>query len=260
MRVEIAEQHRRGANDTSGRRAPVGACRHVLGEGALGGACRGILLLLHHQSGYLLARIERKQLQVRLHVPIVHVHPELVELVRRGERGVQVNRSGFGLAELLARGRRDERRDQAVRVAVLDPADQLHARRDVPPLVAATHLQGAAALPVQMQEIERLEQHVAEFGVRQTALEAGLHRFLLEHQVDGEVLADVPQKVDQGQRREPLGVVEHERTAGAGADLEKARHLIAHAAQVLAQLLPREQRPLAALAGGITDEAGATTH
>src|SRR5881397_3207640 len=91
----------------------------------------------------------------------------------------------------------------------LDPAltspDEIDAGSDVPPLIAAAHLDGAALAPEQVQEIVRLEQHVAELGVRDARVEPRLHRLLLEHHVHAEVLADVAQEVHEALLPEPFG-------------------------------------------------------
>jgi len=47
-----------------------------------------------------------------------------------------------------------------------------------------------------------------------------LHRFLLEHHVDREVLADVAQKIDEMLFDEPFRVVEHQSRGLAGAELQ----------------------------------------
>ena len=74
------------------------------------------------------------------------------------------------------------------------------------------------------------------------------------------MLADVAQKVDEAFLDEPVGVVQHLGVAVARIEVEKAAHLIALALQVLADLLLREQRALAALPAGITDQSGAAAH
>ena len=46
---------------------------------------------------------EREELQIAHGVAIVDVEPELIELVRRRQRGIEPHRAAFGLAELRAR-------------------------------------------------------------------------------------------------------------------------------------------------------------
>ena len=74
------------------------------------------------------------------------------------------------------------------------------------------------------------------------------------------MLPDVAQKVDQSLRAEPFRIVEQDGGGGPGAELEKARHLIALVLQVVTDLFFRKQRPLACFAGWIADQSGATTH
>ena len=88
----------------------------------------------------------------------------------------------------------------AVRGRVLDPPDQLQPGGDVAPLIGAAHLELDAELPMELQEVGRLEEHVAELGVRQAGLEPVLDRILGQHVRDREVLADVAQEVEQAER------------------------------------------------------------
>src|SRR5205814_968005 len=129
-------------------------------------------------------------------------------------------------------------------------------RGDVAPLVTASHLDGAAPVAEQVQEVVRLQQHVAEFGVGNARVEPRFHRLLLQHDVHAEVLSHIAQEVDEGLLDEPIGVVEDEGLRRS-VEVEEPRHLVALALQMLADLLLREQRPLAALAARIADQAGA---
>ncbi len=53
--------------------------------------------------------------------------------------------------------------------------DEFRAGRDVAPLVTAPHLQLTAVVPVQVQEVVSLEQHVAELGEGDPGLHPALH-------------------------------------------------------------------------------------
>src|SRR5437667_5842164 len=55
------------------------------------------------------------------------------------------------------------------------------------------------------------------------------------------MLPDVAQKVDQSLRAEPFRIVEQDGGGGPGAELEKARHLIALVLQVLTDLFFRSE-------------------
>src|SRR5438552_16881963 len=99
----------------------------------------------------LISGLEREQLEVALDVGVVGVHPELVQLVRRRERGLEPERARLALAELGAGRRGDEWGDQAVRFSPpFHPPDEIDAGGDVPPLIAAAHLDGAALAPEQV--------------------------------------------------------------------------------------------------------------
>src|SRR6266545_4900630 len=100
--------------------------------------------------------------------------------------------------------------------------------------VAAADLERALALAKQVQEVVGLEQHVAELGERQPRIESRLHRLLLQHDVHGEVLADVAQEVDHALLDQPLGIVQQQCGRGTGAEFQKPRGLVAHAMHVLA--------------------------
>ena len=106
----------------------------------------------------------------------------------------------------------------------LAPADQLDARGDVAPLVAAAHLQLAALGPIEVPEVVGLDEHVAELGEADPGLHPAPHRLLLQHVAEGEVLAGVAQEIDQAEVPEPVGVVAQ--PGGVGAlEGEKPREL-----------------------------------
>ena len=132
----------------------------------------------------LRARHEREETEEAPRVPVVGVHPVLVEAVGTRDLRVEVHRPRFRLPELRAARRRHQRQRQRVRLVPVHRPDQLDPRGDVPPLVAAADLQRAPLAPVQLQVVVRLQQHVAELGVRDAALQPRLHRVLLQHVVD----------------------------------------------------------------------------
>ena len=117
---------------------------HLAGQHPLRLAPAGLRRVLGHRGGDPVEREEGEQLEVALDVAVVGIEPELVEVVGAGALGVEPDVAGLALAELGARGGRDERKDQAVHLPALALAHQLSARGDVAPLVAAAHLQLAA--------------------------------------------------------------------------------------------------------------------
>ena len=63
----------------------------------------------------------------------------------------------------------------------------------------------------QLEEVVRLEQHIAEFGIGDAgtlALKPGPHEVPLDHGVDREVLADVAEKRDGTEVSGPIHVVD----------------------------------------------------
>ena len=72
-------------------------------------------------------------------------------------------------------------------------------------------LQRDAVVAVEVEEVQRLEQHVAELRVADPRFEPALHDVARQHPVDREVLADVAQEVDRRQARGPVVVVDHRR-------------------------------------------------
>ncbi len=147
-------------------------------------------------------------------------------------------------------------------------SDEIGAGGDVAPLVGAADLKGAAAFLEQMQEVVRLDQHVAELGVAETGFlpfEAGFHGVLLHHHVDAEGLADIAQKVEERPGLHPVGVVDDRYFVGPlvdalGADgegaVEDSTNLRADAGEVPLDRVVVEEVALLALSGWITDEPG----
>ena len=148
------------------------------------------------------------------------------------------------------------------------PPREIDPRRDVAPLIAAARLQLAAVAIEQMDEVVRLQQHVAEFGVAHSRLgvplvaaaEPTLHRVLGQHHVHREVLADVPEEFEIGPRPGPLEVVHQQRPRPALLEVDELLHLPLHAVDVELQLLFAEQIPLGALAARIADHPCRPAH
>lgn len=143
--------------------------------------------------------------------------------------------AGLGLAELPAVGLGDEGRgdDEGVLtlglIGVLGGmglSDEVGAGGHVAPLVAPAELDGDAEGLVEVEEVVGLEDHVTELGVTDALIavvEAIADRVLLDHRVDGEVLADVTQGVEVGEFQEPVGVVDEDRgVLGRGREVDKA--------------------------------------
>ena len=113
----------------------------------------------------------------------------------------------------------------------------------------------------QMQEVVGLQQHVAELGEGDPLtlpIQAGLHRLLRHHLIDGEVLPDVPEELEERHGSQPVGVVEQEclRVAGAGAEVEESAQLPSDPLEVGSQIRLGQQRPFLRLAARVADEPG----
>ena len=151
----------------------------------------GVLL---HQQTNLLQGQERVELQQPFHVPVVRVHPELIELVRRRALRVEPHRSCFRLAELRARRREQEGLRQAEGLAAARLSDVLRPRQQVPLLVVSPHLQLAAVVIVEVLEVDGLQEHVGELRVGYPllrVLKPALDVLPGDEVVDGEVLPHV---------------------------------------------------------------------
>ncbi len=136
------------------------------------------------------------------------------------------------------------------------PPVELDARDDVAPLVRSTHLQGAPVLTTQLHVVVGLEQHVAEFGVRDAvALEPASDGVAREHDVDGEVLADIAEEVDDAEGGGPVGVVHDDRAGRGIVEVDEPLELPTDAFGPLGDRVRRVHGPLPHLAR-VADHAG----
>src|SRR5690348_2526377 len=137
-------------------------------------------------------------------------------------------------------------------------ANEIDARQEIPPLVVAARLHRTVEMVEEMQEVDRLEDHVAELGVRDalgTVFQPRAHGLLGDHHIDGEVLADVAQVLDQRHLAEPVGVVHHHRAVLA-LEREKRFELAANQLGVRVYLLSAEQHALLRFEAGVADHPG----
>ena len=94
----------------------------------------------------------------------------------------------------------------------MQAAGQVDTGSDVTPLVGAADFQNRAVAFVQFGEVVALQQGVGELGegnAHIVAPDALFDGFLVQHSVDGEMLADVAQEVEAVHFAEPVGVVRH---------------------------------------------------
>ena len=134
-------------------------------------------------------------------------------------------------------------------------AHQVQAGGDVAPLVGPADLQRAVVPAGQLEEVHRLQQHVAELGEADPAgTDAGAHRFLAEHGADRKVLADVTQEVEDGQSARPVQVVDE--LGAAGPEVEKALQLLGLPLDALGYQLGCGELALARPPARVTDQPG----
>jgi hypothetical protein len=129
-------------------------------------------------------------------------------------------------------------------------------------LVGAAHLQFAAEVPGQLNEIIGLQHDVVEFEERKrlVAVEAQLDAVLGQHAVDREVAADIAQQRDVAQFVEPIGVVDHDRVARPLAETHEIGEDLADPLHVMGDLAVVEQAARFVLARGIADPGRAAAH
>ena len=207
------------------------------------------------QAAHLVHGQEGEQPQEALHVLVTHVAPILVELKGRGARGIQPQGALFGLAHLLAVVRHDELAGEGEGVLVLLAADEVRAGEHVAPLVVPAHLQAAAVVFEQLEEVIALHEHVVEFQERQARFHAALVAFGGQHAVDAEQGADLAQKIHIVEVQQPVAVIDHDGLAFA--EIQEAGELLLDAADVFADGFAAHHLAHVALAAGIADHGGA---
>ena len=141
-------------------------------------------------------------------------------------------------------------------------AGQLGTGSDVAPLIRAADLQHAVVAAVQLGEVVALQQRVGEFGVGNAlaiAIDTLLHRFLFDHGIHREVLADVAQEFQRAHAGEPVVVVGHDGRVGA-FEIEEGRDLAANLVDPAGDDFGRVELALGSLETGVANHAGGTAH
>ncbi len=234
--------------------------RRLRGEDLLSLVDLGILE--RGELGDLAHRQEREQLQEPLDVGVLGVAPELPVVVGRQVVLVEPHGAGGGLAHLSAGRRGQQGTGERIELMRAHAPAEIHAHDDVAPLVGAAHLQVAGIAPCELDEVVALQQHVVELDERQLLLtvEAQLRRIHRQHSVDREMAADVTQELDVVQRRQPLGIVDHDGLARAVAERQEPRKHALDRILVRVDGLDGKNAPRLVAARGIADARGAAAH
>ena len=183
----------------------------------------------------------------------------MVKLVNAGARGIEPHGAGFGLAELSAVGVGDERESEAVNGFGKFTAREVDSGGDVAPLIAAADLQVAVVRLFEVKEIERLQKHIRKFGVTDAdvaVFHAGADAFFGDHCVDGEMLADVAQEIEQRDGVRPVGIVEQLGGVFGGLKIEELGELHLHRGDVGGEQFGRKQIALGGFATRIANGTG----
>jgi len=207
------------------------------------------------RSGGLVTTLNTRRLLVR-------VDPVLVKAVNARAFWIQPDGAGLGLAEFGAIGVGDERQREAEnRFRQLLPR-QLDSRGDIPPLIAAADLQFTIHVPRQHHEIERLQEHVTEFGVTDAALaifHARANAFLGHHLVHGKMLPDITQEFEEQDALGPGRIVHQARRVLPGLKIQQPGQLDFYTGDIAIQDFFGQQLALLRLATGIADASGRAT-
>ena len=169
---------------------------------------------------------------------------------------VQPDGALLRLAHLLALARREQGKRHRKGRLLLLAADEVGARQNVAPLVVAAQLELAAVLAEEHQKVIRLHEHIVEFEEGEPLLHAGTVALRREHLVDGEIRADLAQKVDVIEVEEPVGIVDDD-GAVLALETDEARHLLLEAFDVIFDGLARHHGAHIGAAGGVADHARA---
>jgi hypothetical protein len=214
------------------------------------------------ESADLVERQFGEEAQEPADIGVFGVAPKLPVIEGAQPLRIEPDRALRGLAHLGAGGGGDERRRQSEQAPAVGTACQIDPGDDIAPLVRAAHLQLAAEAPRQLQKIVGLQNEVVEFekAERLVAVEPEAHAVLRQHAVDREMAADIAQEWDVMQLVQPVGVVDHDRVAGAVAEMQVVGEDLADAGHVMGNRRIVEQLAGLVLAGGIADTRGAASH
>src|SRR3989344_6565327 len=157
------------------------------------------LVHMHHRIDLGFWR-ERHLEETLFYHTVFHIDPELKEIEKGCLFSIEPHRSLLAFAEFFARRFIDQEwPSEGKNGLFFDAPDVIDAGDDIAPLIRAAHLHVATVNLVQMQVVVGLEQRVGKFGERKRRFffEAVAHGVLLYHCVDGEMLADIAEKLKE---------------------------------------------------------------
>ena len=175
---------------------------------------------------------------------------------------IQPDGAGFGFAKLGAVGLFHQRHGETVYLAAVQAPGQVNTAGDVAPLVRAANLQPTAMLSVQLRKVIRLQDHVGEFGKADTRtfpVDSLLDRFFLDHVIDGEMLADVPEEGQDIETRCPVEIIDN-RCRRIALKIDEPTHLGTKLLHPTGHHLGGIEVTLAGFKAGIANQPGSTTH
>src|SRR5882724_13720287 len=105
-------------------------------------------MFLFQSPNFALAQ-KRKILQIRDHLAIVGVNPELVKLINAGPAGIEPHCARFGLAKLRSIRLGNEKQSQAMNCSAQLFSSEIDSSRDISPLIAPADLQLAIVIPAE---------------------------------------------------------------------------------------------------------------
>ena len=232
----------------------------LFGETLLHGASPGILLMLLLEGLDLLFGKGSEDLEIFLGVGVAYVDPELIEFVGTGVARVEPYVAALRLSEFAAVGLGDEGAREGECLAACLTADKFGAGGYVAPLVAASELQLAVFLSVEVKEVVALKELVSELREAQAvaclAVETLLHAVLGHHVVDGDMFSDLAREVEEGYILHPVIIVDKLRAVGCVAlEVEELGELFLDSLLVVAQGRLVEEVAFGAFPGGIADHS-----
>src|SRR5690606_27400272 len=157
----------------------------------------------------------------------------------------------------------DQGQGHGEHLLAVEPAGQVDATGDIAPRVAAADLEGAVVAAVELGKIVGLQQGVGELGEGNALplpLDALLDGLLLDHGVDGKVLAHVAEEIEDGEFPGPVQIVHHQGGSGTPVEVDELVHLAAQALGPACDHLGSVELALLGLEAGVANQPGGATH